>query len=294
MPLNKDQAKKRAGELLSSSSSTRAAYESYCGLCIAYAYGAQWTSNAATPTGGHAPMQLRTIIDADRSDVRVTLNLIRARITKLHSRLAPEDISTRVSPASRSPNDQVAALVANERMRIAVRELGAVPELVKGDLWRLILGSVVIRRHMWQGLPVIMRDADGRARTGPDGQPIALPTLAYSWEPCAPYEFARDPSAYDVDFAGEDCIIHEKPRTLRWLERNFGVTRGDLGKNVSTMGQLTEFQRFVYNATGSSCDISVRSDSKEPAVMVGEAFFRDDESDRGRRWPWWGMYYRNQ
>jgi len=294
MALDADQAKKRVKELLSSSASTRAAYEAYCGLCIAYAYGAQWTASAPTPRGGHQAMQLRTIIDADRSDVRVTLNLIRARISKLHSRLSPEDIRTRVEPASRSNNDQVASLVANERMRLAKREIRAVRQVEKAGLWRLVLGSAVLRRHLWRGMPVVARDTAGRPLIGQDGQPQKLPTTGYAWGLGAPYEFVRDPAAYDLDFDGEDCIVHEKPRTLSWLTRHFGVHREDLGEKTSTMGQLMEFQQFLYKGTGNSCDLSTRTDSKEPAVMVGDAWFRDDDADRERRWPQWGMYYRNQ
>ena len=259
--MDADEGKKRVEELLNSSPTTRAAYEAYCGLCMAYAYGAQWTASTGTARGSHQTMQLRTIIDADRTDVRVTLNLIRPRISKLHSRLSPEDLRMRVDPASRANNDQVAALVANERMRIAIRELGAVGQIVKADLWRLVLGSAVLRRHIWQGMPVVARDAAGHPLMGKDGGTKRLPSIGYAWSVAPPYEFIRDPAAYDVDFEGEDCLIHEKPRTLRWLNRHFGIKRDQLGKDISTMGQLMEFQDFLYKATGESCDLSTRTDT---------------------------------
>ena len=286
MPLDEKQALKRQTGLLTTSQSSRAAHEAYCGLCLVYAYGSQWASSGGTgQRQGHSLQQLRTIVDADRSDVRMTMNVIRSRITKLNSRLAPRSIESRCVPASRAMNDIVAAMVADGRLQLHLEEVDALRKLKQVSLWRLVLGSGLIRQCMWKGESVTGRDAAGK----PTGQEV--PTIAHAWDVTAPYEYIRDPSARSVTFDGEDCIGHEKPRTLAWLKRHFGISKEQLGE-TSTMGKLLEYQKFMYKATGQSLDYGW-SDSEAPAVMVGEWWHRDDDRDPLGRWPWYCMTYRN-
>lgn len=292
MALTAEKAMKRQNELLNSSSAARAAYEAYCGLCLAYAYGSQWADlNTIAQRSGHSLQQLRTIIDANRTDVRVTMNLIRGRITKLNSRLAPKAIRAQAVAASRAINDQVAALVADSRLQLHLKGVGALRKLKKMSLWRLVLGSAVIRRCMWNGPPVVARDPDGTPRRNARGRRATLPTVQHAWDVTPPYEYIRDPSAYSVDFEGEDCIGQEKPRSVAWLQRNFGIKPKEL-EETAKMGELLEFQRFLYRATGQTLDYGWQ-DSQVPAVMVGEWLHRDDESDVQGRWPWFSMTYRN-
>ena len=291
MALNSEQAKQRIEDIAQSSATTRAAFEAYCGLCLAYAFGSQWAGVRAGSSGyGHSLQQLQTVVSSNRTDVRFSMNLIHSRIRKAMSKLMPREIQFQVEPASWAPNDQVAAMVADARMQMQLRQTSDLRALRKKDLWRTVFGSAVIRRTISSvGDPIILRDETGKPKKRDDGKPLTLRTFEHGWACCPPYEFVRDPAAHSVDFDGEDCIGHEKPRPLWWVQKHFGDLKMDV---KAKMGQLLELQRFLHSATGQSLS-SGPFDSKQQGVLFGEWWFRDDEKDKRRRWPHYAITVRD-
>ncbi|MFH1604523.1 MAG: hypothetical protein ABIH03_11520 [Pseudomonadota bacterium] len=293
MALDKDNALAKARNLLESSYSSRALYETYCGLCFLYAYGPQYGFVNAGRSGGRRLQTLPTVSDINSTSIRLAMNIIRPRITKINSRLKPKDMLYHVRPASTQQNDLTAALVAEESLNVDMAQIGALGKLRRASLWRCVLGSVIMRRTMAAVTQVAQRYADGQPVMRQDGQPLMLPMYEHDLAVCPPYEFIRDPAANSPDFAGEECIGHEKAMPLSAVKRYFGSVPGVASMQTrATMGQLLEFQNYLRSATGYSMGSS-GSDSKEPAVMVSEWWFRDDERDAKRRWPWYMMCVRD-
>ena len=289
MAMTQDEALKLANRLVTTSHSSRAAYEAICGVNLAYAYGNQWADVGRGKTGGDSVRQLKTIIDPGREDVRFAMNYIRPRIVKLDSRLKPKTLDFTVQPASRASNDQVAALVADARIRQHLEETGALRCIRMAFLWRLVLGSAVVRRSMRPvGDEVMVRDAAGTPINGKNGKPASIRSFRHEWACCPPYEFIRDPSVLDVDLNNDEVIGHEKPRPTSWLKRQIGVSVDTDAK----MGQLLEFQTFLSKATGQSMAAGYR-DSEEPGVLASEWWFKDADDPSPNQWRYWMLAYRD-
>ena len=294
MALKQDVALKRAQEILDTSASARACHEALCGLWLCYTYGSQWAKTRRGGRGGTALEHMRTIISPNRSDVRMAMNLIRPRVIKQNSRLKPKMLRYSVQSDSGAPNDVMAALVGDKLMNKELLQMEALRALRKASLWRVVIGSCVVRRTMKAtGDPIVVRDPNGAPIKGSNGQPKTIRSWEHGVAVCPPFEFCRDPAANDVSFAGEDSIGHEKPVPLRWVQRNFSHMKEVANMEAgSTMGQLLDYQRFLYQAVGQSLARGWR-ESKTPAVMFGEWWFRDDEADAKRRWPWYMITVRN-
>jgi hypothetical protein len=290
MALTEQDALKKANELIANSNAARARHEAMCGLWLCYTYGPQWaqfTKNANL--SGNSLRYLRPVINPRRRDVRVAINHIQARVQKINSRLMPRELIYNTGPASRASNDMVASLVANARMKQQTDDARALTTIRRASLWRCVLGSAVIRRTMESvGEPVTVRGADGKPSVGPNGRERTIKTFAHKWVVCPPYEFIRDASARTTDFEDEEIIGHECPRTVEWVKRKFGV---DV-KAKATMGQLLEFQQFLYRATGQTYGQGF-GESKAPAVMVSEWWFKDTSQNGKNRWPFRMLAYRD-
>jgi len=288
MAMSRAEALKKAQDTLEASETVRLSYEAICGLNLAYAYGSQWATLRPGRAGGQNLQQLRTITSANRTDVRFAMNEIGARIVKIDSRLKLKKLSSKAQPATRSLDDQIIALVADARLKSQLRSANAKRILRRASLWRLVMGSVVVRRSISaHGDAVKVFDQDGKQSVNPKtGAKRRLRKFRHSWAVCAPYEFIRDPSARTLDFDDEDIIGHEKPRTTEWLMRKYGVQV----KTETTMGQLLEFQRFLYRSTGNSMNNGF-SMSEAKAVMVSEWLIKDPS---GRdEWDTWMLAYRD-
>lgn len=282
---------KRAEEVAQSSETLRAAYEAYCGLCLAYAYGGQWAKTNRHEYGGKELQQLSRIIDTNRRDMRIALNFTRPAIAKAKSKLSPREISMTVEPASMAFNDQIAAMVGKRFLEQHLDRIVAVRHLRRANLWRCVLGSAIVRRSLsTAGVPIVVRDGSGQPVLDEAGAPMTIRGIEHDWAVCPPYEFLRDPSAHSPTFDGEDCIGQEKPVPLWWVKRNFPDL--DLPEIKGTMGKLLEFQSFLDKATGMSWDRGWK-DSKTPGVMFGEWWFRDDDTDRDQQWPWYMLTVRD-
>ena len=286
--MKKEDALKRAQELLLTSNSARALLEAKTGLQLAYAYGKQWAGLASGSAKGYRIDRLKVVANPDQPRIRAAMNNIEPRVTKMRSRLAPNELEYVVSAMGGALNDQVAAMVGQRRLDLAVEEIDALSKLREKESFRTVLGSVIIKRSISKnGQPVILRDEAGNPRMNEDGEPVSISRFNHGWSVCAPFEFIRDPAATSVRFENEDCIGHEKPRTVGWLSRNFGVEL----KTECTMGKLLSFQKLVFEATGAKMDDSIEQ-SKSQAVLVSEYWFRDREGPENA-WPYYLLGYRD-
>jgi len=265
----------RAVQTVETSDSTRARYEALCGLYLCYAYGEQWASVGQGARGGFAVNQLRKFVQPNSRKVRLAMNFIRSRITKLNSRIMPRQIPYRVKPVSRAANDAVAALVADARLKQQINSTKAVGTLRRAYLIRVVLGSAVVRRTINQsGPPITVRSADGQPSLNSSGKERVLKTFSNNWSAHFPWEFIRDPSAQTTDFDDEEIIGHEKAKPIDWVNRHFNT---DI-ESKSTMGTLMECQRFLHSAIGNTNLTRGSQDSKMPGVMFSEWWLKDDSS----------------
>ena len=278
---------KRAQDTLQASETVRANYEAMCGLHLAYAYGNQWATISPGRRGGQNLQQLRTITRANNPNVRFAMNEIGSRIVKLDSVLKPKELASRAVPATRSNEDQIIALVADARLKHHLHDAKGKRTLRRASLWRLVLGSVVVRRTIASfGREIEVFDAEGKRSVNPKtNAPRRLRKFKHGWAVCAPYEFIRAPSAITLDFDDEDIIGHEKPRTVEWLKRKYNV----VVETDTTIGQLLEFQRFLHTATGNTMNEGF-SMSKAKGVMVSEWLLKDP--DGNDEWDTWMLAFR--
>ena len=293
MPINQAEMVEKAVQTMNTSDHARALLEAQCGLNLIYAYGSQWASiNQGAVMGGNAISQLRTTVGIGRQKIRdLAMNKILPRITKLNSRLMPRNLKGvfEILPSSRSSNDQVAALVGDARLQQQLKSTGALRDIRKAWLWRLVLGSAVIKREFAPTGPgVVVRDAAGQPVMRDNKTPKTIRTFSHNWSICAPYEFIRDPSVRNWEFKHDEIIGHEKPMPVSWLNRNFGVNV----KTDATMGSLLECQKFLYSATGHSSS-RIFSDSQQKGVMVSEWWAKDSRDSSNNEWPYWMLAYRD-
>ena len=291
MALTQAEALKKATDLLNWSFTSRMNREAFAGLCLAYAYGNQWAGGGRNAQGGIAVQQLRTITDANRSDVRFCFNEIQSRLEKVNSRLMPRELAYRCVPATRSNEDFVASLVGTARLERLIEQTKGLQRLRRMSLWRCVLGSAMIRRTLCSvGKPKQISGADGGPIMDDAGEPKVIRTFEHGWAVCPDYEFIRDPSVLDTQFDNDESIGHEKPRPVSWLQRNYP----NIGKidTKATMGKLLEFQKFLQRSVGASLDMGW-SESEEPAVMVSEWWFRDSSEGSNYDWPWYMLAYRD-
>lgn len=287
MPLDQDTAVSKAQALQDAAYATRSAYEAYCGVCLAYAYGDQWAYRRNSG-GRMEARQLRTVIDPNRSDVRMSMNMIRSRLTKLDSRMKPMELTYRVKPRSRAINDQNAAMVAQARLEQILGDIDAIRVARAANMHRLVYGSCCITRSLDQTAQITLRDAAGEPLADEQGNPRTVRTFRPSWHVAPPYQFIRDPAADDPTFRNEECIGHEAAWTVEKIRRVFGVQV----ETEATLGKLHELQGFLRRATGEEFGGGFEA-SRQKAVLVSAFYFRDDENDTDNRWPWMLMAYRD-
>lgn len=291
MALTQQDAVKKATDLLNWSYTSRMNREAFAGLCLAYAYGNQWAGGGRNAQGGIAVQQLRTITDANRSDVRFCFNEIQSRLEKVNSRLMPRELEYRCVPATRSSEDFVASLVGTARLERLIGQTKGLQRLRRMSLWRCVLGSAMIRRTLCSvGQPQPVTGPDGGPIMDNGGNPKVVRKFEHGWAVCPDYEFIRDPSVLDTSFDSDEGIGHEKPRPISWLRRNFPNV-GPINTKA-TMGKLLEFQKFLQRSVGASLDIGW-SESDEPAVMVSEWWFRDSGEGSSFDWPWYALCWRD-
>lgn len=291
MAIDQETALKTAQRLLDESDGPRAAHEAWCALQMVYAYGNQWATTQIGSRSNVSLNQLRLIVNPNRTDVRLAMNIIGARSRKVDSRLSPRELEYKVEAASRAINDLVAADVGTARLRLHTEATSTLRKIRRASLIRTILGSCVLRRTMTATSEITVRDAAGKPSMGRNNRPRTIRTFDHDLAVCPPYEFIRDAAANNIDFDGEDCIGHEKPQTLDWVKRNFPDANIP-ESTAATMGSLLEFQRFLYKSMGHSMNYGWR-DSKTKAVLVSEWWYRDNSPNGRNKWPSWMICWRD-
>lgn len=240
-------------------SSFRRYLDSFWTLAIAYDSGSQWAS-LATRTGKSVIRGLQTIIDPNREDVRATLNIIHKEVVGMTARVSPQRIASYAKAASGFPDDRIVSNTSNHVLERWLERCKGLETLREKDDARFVLGSSCVRRTLTR-------------KPSTNGSQSFDLGLAL----CYPWEFIRDPGATSLHIErDENFIAHEKPRTVAWIKRHFGVDLTE--KTDSTFGQLLDYQKQLHTArdvVGSGHTI----DSKQKAVIFSEAYYKDEHWD---------------
>lgn len=274
MPLTQARAIERLNTLRQSTYSMRAYDDAFWALGKIYDSGPQW-GTISSSTEGLKLDYLRAIPDPQREDVRVVVNKIHQAVVKLDSALSPEQIQFDLVP--RDTQSLTIKLAGTRLMGKYLERAKALRVLREKTLHRLVLGTSLVRRVMrTKGVP-------RKVATRADGTDLSLRELTLEWAIVSPHEILRDPSADSLDFArAENIFAQEKPRPLWWVKKNFGDVAQTI-ETEATMGSLMEHYRIMGAASGMGTARHV-ADSKEPAVVMYECWFKDDEAPG--EWPW--------
>ena len=139
---------------------------------------------------------------------------------------------------------------------------------------RTVLGTCCIRRVMTSTGPRRTLGVDAETR-----RPRQLRNIECSWARVFPWEIIRDPAANDPDPNHDETIIGvEKPRTVEWIKRNYGVSLD----TECTYGRLVHFQNELRRVAGWK-GANHSADSRAKAVLVSEWYFQD--ADAEEEWP---------
>lgn len=243
----------------------RAYYDTFWTLATVYDHGNQWGS-VNWRTGGSEVRFLKHITDPQREDVRVAINEIHSKVVRLEAALAPNQLDFELTPKTHS--GRTIATTGRILMRQHLENIRALEILRGKNASRLVLGSSIVRRTLTSPGSPIPVPGGGEIRNIKPGLSLV-----------APHEIIRDPSANSTNWEQDEEIIgHEKPRTLAWVKRNFGVEI----QTDSRMGDLMDYQRQLAAAIGRPAQFTY--DSKAPAVVVYEWYFQDP--DVNVPWPW--------
>lgn len=246
---------------------SRRALQSFWTMAMSYDTGRQWTTQT-TEFGRTILKHLPNIIDPGKIDVRVTMNVIHQHVNRIKAALSPERIASYCRPASGAIADQIAGDMGNRALARWLPRSDALSILREKDRTRVVLGTSVVRRCMTQtrthAEPVVGRDNEGQPVKG------KIADYRYYLSPVFPWEIIRDPSAVTAHPArDEEIVIQEQPRSIGWLQRNFGVSP----ETESTMGGMMDYRGQIYNAYGMAGQYV--ADSKVPGVLVYEAHYKD-------------------
>lgn len=264
--ITKEEAIQKVKEQKTAAESDRRNFANFCLLQMAYDVGNQW-SYPSMDNGQYVVKQLRQRIDPSRDDVRATMNLIHSQVQRFVSVLAPERLSSYCRAATGSMDNRIVADLSDQVLTSWLARTNGLRTLREANRPRAVLGTGVVKRTLAR-------------RPGA----AAIKTYDLGWCSVLPWELIRDPAATTTNPArDENLIIHEKPRTVDWVARNFGVKV----EAKSTLGQLVGYQEQIGQASGASPN---RCDSKAPAVMMYEAYYKDSEEGM-QDWAWMLMAY---
>ena len=272
MALTQEQAVAKLDQLRKSTHSMRAYYDSFWTLAKIYDGGPQWgyLTSGAEGMGVH---YLKSVTKAHRTDIRVTVDMIHDKVMRLRSALMPAQIGFDLKEAS--TNDLVMKYACSVALQEHLRRAKALAVLRDKESHRLVKGAAIIRRTLTTaGRPIVV------SNRGKNDE-LAIRRIRPGWAIVSPHEILRDPAANTMKFAeDEEIFAHEKPRTVGWVKRNFGI---DLPNVKTTMGSLMQYQQELGAASGYGSAAHVM-ESKQKAVIVYECFFKD--ADEVQPWPW--------
>lgn len=252
----------------------RAWYDTFWAMQFNYAYGPQWGYvNSQSANNSNEIRFLKSVIDPQREDVRVSINRIHPDIVRTAAALAPKSLLFDME--ANSVASRVVKFVGEKLLQRHLKDIRAIGTLRDANLSRLALGTSIVRRTL-----------------SCDGVPVPVPTggAIRSIRPglalVNPFEIIRDPSAQSLRWDQDESIFgHEKPQTTTWVKRNFGIEI----ETSATMGKLSDYQRQLAAAAGATSRFM--HDSTQPAVVVYEFYFKDpdvpaDIQKRTGGWPW--------
>ena len=251
--------------LIRDSRARRAYFDAFWALAKVYDHGPQW-GYVNRISGRNELKFLRSVTDPRRTDIRVAQNKIHPIVTRMVASSAPENIDFDL--VGRSAAEHGYAVSAQRLLQEHLFDIGALELFREKEPYKYTLGSVIIRRT----LAMRGQEVDLAKPTVRDFRPgLAI---------VEPHEILRDPAACTMrPERDEQIYCHEKPQTVDWVKRNFGVTI----KAKTTMGDLMGYQKAIQSATGLASNAGI-SDSKTPAVLVYECYFQDPAEPGD--WPW--------
>uniref|UniRef100_A0A6H1ZFT9 Portal protein n=1 Tax=viral metagenome TaxID=1070528 RepID=A0A6H1ZFT9_9ZZZZ len=271
--LNLERAIERLKELRDTYAGYRRWLDVFWSMGIIYDAGKQW-GYVAPEYNEYRVRYLRNITDPQRSDVRVTINMISKDVRRLAAATSPEAISCRCKAASGSPADRIVADVGGRILERFIDRTRAIDVLRDKDIPRYVLGNMIVRRTLVAG------GVSRPAGTDDEGAALSVRNFEPGWSVVFPWEVLRDPSATSLrPERDEDIFCHAKPRTVDWVRKHFGVK---LTEVKTEYGELVQYANQIHNASGMGQGGRI-TDSKRPAVMVYECYYQDPEIERD--WP---------
>ncbi|HQG47844.1 MAG TPA: hypothetical protein PK373_02050 [Sedimentisphaerales bacterium] len=250
----------------------RAWYDTFWSMAMTYAFGPQWGYVNQSSTSNELRF-LRSVVDPNREDVRVSINRIHPDIVRTAAALNPKQIIFDLEPASVS--SRVVKLVGEKRLARHLKDIRAINVLRDKNLARLVFGSSIVRRTLQaHGAPM------------PVQGDLSMRSIRPGLSLVGCHEIIRDPSAQSLRWNEEESIMgQEKPMSVQDVKRVFGVEL----KTEATMGQLSDYNKQLLTAAGANGRFLF--DSKLPAIVVYEWYFRDPEAPpelqaKTDGWPW--------
>ncbi|HUU58113.1 MAG TPA: hypothetical protein VMZ50_01105 [Phycisphaerae bacterium] len=268
--LTVEQAVARIKEVEETYARTRAGWDAFWTMGVAYDGGSQWNYQT-TEHGRNVINRLRNVIDPAREDVRVTMNLVHQAVVRKMGLLQPQKVACYAQARPGRPQNRMAADIGDRLLRSFLDRGDGLAILREKDRHRCVLGTAIVRRTL-----------SARAmRAVAEGQ--VLRDWDYGWAHVYPWEIIRDPSATTCrPERDEEIWIQCKPRSVEWIKRHWGV---DV-TTTTTIGELSDYQKQIFAAHGMTAGGA--ADSKVKGVLAYEAYFKDaeDMGEGGGSWAW--------
>ena len=270
--LTEKQALEKAQEVIRSSRSSRAYWDSIWALNMAYASGQHWTWATSQPGGSRAIKRLHNILDPQRADVRVTLDVVSQNVRRMVAALKPQKLPPIIHQRGGTPEAMTAKHVFTGLLQDRMRDIRALPIWRGLHMPRCVLGSMCVRRQITTtGRPATIPLDYG----GTKAKPLALKRREVSWSAVLPFSIIRDPAAMTLDPAADESVIgQETPRSTDWVKRNFGITI----ETEATLGNLRNHLDQLRRVCGWPL-VAHAAESNQPGVLVYDFFFQDADSE---------------
>ncbi len=254
---------------------TRDYHRAWWTLAFCYAYGRQWGYISPERGNLRQVQMLRQITDPNRVDVRVHVNHIRSAMRWLRSALNPQNpFETRLLPANNSETCRVVRDTGRPLLQKHLLDTNAERVYRTANEMRMVMGTSIIRRTI--------KRRRGKQFTMGDRE-LNIRDFQFGWANIWPHQVLRDPAANTPYPAwNEDSYGIEEPKTLNWIEENYGV-KIKAEDSTATMGSMMDFQRELQ-AAGAFGNNPLSGESRVKGVMYYEFYFRDPKTSPG--WPW--------
>ena len=234
-----------------------------------YDCGTQWAS-VSEHSGNLAVRYLRTAMKPWSNKLRITINLIHPELALLTSKCSPRQIA--VSCVGSGQRTTTFIRTCDKLMAGILQRVEPEDHYSRANNIAHVLGTGLMREVISANGPMRPVDA-GKQRIHVGRRKVGLASLH-------PWEILRDASAKTLRFdRDEEIVAHVKPRSTKWIRRNYGVQINTETK----MGELLDFQDELVAARGSSGNSQLARDSKSLGVLWYESFQQDPAS--GREWP---------